>query len=269
MRLGDGQIHDEIYRLLAREYGQASCFSFAVMGATVAGAIIGGAIASVSPGIADPGAVVVITMGASALIAYGFKLARSRPDLSAEDIRRLMPLFHFDEGETAYLEALLALAENPYLQEETAKQIIADLNRLLDTYYQLQKQREQLQEAMGTASESEMETLQQRLAEATDPQARKALQESLDLLRRRLHSRNALSSHRQRMEAHLELILQTLKSLHESLSRLKLAPQSLEEFDIEALRLRLRELQQEATAIENAAQEVLGGLVTRQGEGTM
>jgi len=253
VRLGDGQIHDEIYRLLAREYGQASCFSFAVMGATVAGAIIGGAIASVSPGIADPGAVVVITMGASALIAYGFKLARSRPDLSAEDIRRLMPLFHFDEGETAYLEALLALAEN----------------RLLDTYYQLQKQREQLQEAMGTASESEMETLQQRLAEATDPQARKALQESIDLLRRRLHSRNALSSHRQRMEAHLELILQTLKSLHESLSRLKLAPQSLEEFDIEALRLRLRELQQEATAIENAAQEVLGGLVTRQGEGTM
>jgi hypothetical protein len=165
VRLGDGQIHDEIYRLLVREYGQASCFSFAVMGATVAGAVIGGAIASVSPGIADPGAVVVITMGASALIAYGFKLARSRPDLSAEDIRRLMPLFHFDEGETAYLEALLALAENPYLQEETAKQIIADLNRLLDTYYQLQKQREQLQEAMGTASESEMETLQQRLAE--------------------------------------------------------------------------------------------------------
>ena len=69
MRLGDGQIHEEIYRLLVREYGQASCFSFAVMGATVAGAIIGGAIASVSPGIADPGAVVVITMGASALIA--------------------------------------------------------------------------------------------------------------------------------------------------------------------------------------------------------
>ena len=146
-------------------------------------------------------------------------------------------------------------------------QIHDEIYRLLDTYYQLQEQREQLQEAMGTASESEMETLQQRLAEATDPQARKALQESLDLLRRRLHSRNALSSHRQRMEAHLELILQTLKSLHESLSRLNLAPQSLEEFDIEALRLRLRELQQEATAIENAAQEVLGSLVTQRGEG--
>jgi len=267
VRLGDGQIHEEIYRLLAREYGQASCFSFAVIGATVAGAIIGGAIASFSPGVADPGAVVVITMGASALIAYAFKLARSRPDLSAEDIRRLMPLFHFDEGEKAYLEALLALAENPYLQEETARQMIADLNRLLDTYYELQDQLEQLREAMGTASESELEALQQRLAEATDPQARRALQESVDLLRRRLHSRDALSSHRQRMEAHLELLLQTLKSLHESLSRLKLAPQGLEEFDIDALRLHPQELQQEAAAIENAAQEVLGSLVTQRGEG--
>ena len=146
-------------------------------------------------------------------------------------------------------------------------QIHDEIYRLLDTYYQLQEQREQLQEAMGTASESEMETLQQRLAETNDAQARRALQESIDLLRRRLHSRNALSSHRQRMEAHLELLLQTLKSLHESLSRLKLAPQSLEEFDIDALRLHLQELQQEAAAIENAAQEVLGSLVTQRGEG--
>jgi len=267
VRLGDGQIHEEIYRLLVREYGQASCFSFAVIGATVAGAIIGGAIASVSPGIADPGAVVVITMGASALIAYGFKLARSRPDLSAEDIRRLMPLFRFDEGETAYLEALLALAQNPSLQEDTAKEIISELNRLLDTYYQLQDQLEQLQEAMGTASESELEALQRRLAETTDAQAREALRESIQLLQHRLRSRNTLSSHRERMEAHLSLMLQTLKNLHESLARLRLAPQSLDDLDIDGLRDRLRDLQQQAAAIENAAQEVLGGLITHRREG--
>ena len=146
-------------------------------------------------------------------------------------------------------------------------QIHEEIYRLLDTYYQLQEQREQLQEAMGTASESEMETLQQRLAETNDAQAREALRESIQLLQHRLRSRNTLSSHRERMEAHLSLMLQTLKNLHESLARLRLAPQSLDDLDIDGLRDRLRDLQQQAAAIENAAQEVLGGLVTRQGEG--
>lgn len=82
------------------------------------------------------------------------------------------------------------------------------------------------------------------------------------MLERRLKNRQVLSTYVQRMEAHLELILQTLKSLRESLARLKIASEHPGEFDIERLRQRLLEIQQEAAAIENAAQEVLGGTIS-------
>ncbi|NSW77458.1 MAG: hypothetical protein HPY54_00300 [Chthonomonadetes bacterium] len=259
MRFGEELVHEEIYRLLTREYSQASCVSLAVLLAAAGGAVLGGWISTFSPGTAEPGAVIVITMGVSALIAYAYTVARRKPELSTDDIRRVLPLLNLDEGEQAYVDSLLAIGDNPYLSDETAVQIVTEMRRLLNTYYQVQNHLEQLREAMGTASEEEREKLRQRLEQAQDAEARSALQESLQLLEGRLKSRQTLSTYAQRMEAHLELILQTLKSLRDSLARLKIAPEGPGEFDIEHLRQRLLEIQQETSAIESAVQEVLGG----------
>ncbi len=257
MRLGEGLVHEEVYRRLTREYSQASCVSLGVILSAGAGAIVGGWIATVAPGLADPGAVIVITMGMFALVAYGYTLARRRPRLSPEEIRQFLPLLNLDEGEQAYVQALLALGENPYLDEDTAVQILQEMNRLLDTYYQLADDLEQLREAMGTASEQERDALRQRLAGATDPEARAALEESLHLLEQRLQNRLKLDIYVQRMEAHIQLVLQTLKSLRDTLARLRVVPERVGELDVEHLRLRLLEIQQEAAAIENAVQEIL------------
>ncbi|MGQ9487961.1 MAG: hypothetical protein ACUVTY_00275 [Armatimonadota bacterium] len=262
VRFGEELVHTEIYRLLTREHSQAGCVSLAVILSAIGGAVVGGWISTLSPGIADPGAVVVITMGVSALVAYAYTKARPKPALQPEDIRRVLPLLSLDEGEQAYVDALIAIGENEYLSEETAVQIVEELNRLLNTYYQLGNHLEQLREAMGTASEEERAKLHQRLQETQDVEARTALEESLQVLEQRLKNRQTLSTYVQRMEAHLELILQTLKSLRESLSRLKIAPEHPGEFDIEQLRQRLLEIQQEAAAIENAAQEVLGSTLS-------
>lgn len=262
MRFGEEQVHTEIYRLLTREHNQAGCVSLAVILSAIGGAIVGGWISALSPEVADPGAVVVITMGISALVAYAYTKARPKPALQPDDIRRVLPMLSLDDGEQAYVDALIAIGENEYLSEETAIQIITELNRLLDTYYDLQNHLEQLREAMGTATEEEQMKLRQRLQETQDAEARTALQESLQVLEQRLKNRQVLSTYVQRMEAHLELILQTLKSLRESLARLKIAPEHPGEFDIEHLRQRLLEIQQEASAIENAAQEVLGSTLS-------
>lgn len=258
MRLSDDLIHEEIYRLLVRESGQATCFSFVVMGAVVVGGILGGAIATISPGVADPQAMVLTLMVVAGIVAYAYKIVRSRAPFSPDDVRRLLPLLHLDEGEQAYMDTLLTLGEHTSLSEETAELIARDLKDLLDSYYDLQNQLDGLREAMGTASEEERENLRKRLEQAEDAEARAALEESLQLLEQRLKNQQILGTYVQRMEAHLELILQTLKSLRESLARLKLAPEGFGEFDVEQLRRRLQELRQEATAIENAAQEVLG-----------
>ncbi|MDW8290965.1 MAG: hypothetical protein RMM06_09585 [Armatimonadota bacterium] len=257
MRLGDDLIHEEIYRLLDTQSGRAGCSSFVVMGATVVGATLGGVIAAMSPEVADSQAIVLTTAVSAGILAYGYKLVRSRAPFSPDDIRRLLPLLRLDEGEQAYVDTLLALSEHPALQEETAKQILCELKELLDTYYDLQEQANALREAMGTATEEERDRLRHRLQETEDDEARAALQESLQLLEQRLKNRQTLSIYTQRMEAHLELILQTLKSLRESLARLKLAPEGMSGLDVEHLRQRLLELRQEASAIESAAQEVL------------
>lgn len=70
-------------------------------------------------------------------------------------------MLSLDDGEQAYVDALLAIGENEYLSEDTAIQIITELNRLLDTYYDLQNHLEQLREAMGTATEEEQMKLGQ------------------------------------------------------------------------------------------------------------
>lgn len=267
MRFGEDLIHEEIYRALVRESGQASCFSFLVMAAVLAGGIVGGAIASVSPGVADPGAIVVITMAVAGTLAYAFKLARSRPALSTDDIRRLLPLLHLDDGEQAYMDALLALGENPALDGETVAQVARELRSLLDTYYELKDQLDVMHEAMGTATEEEHENLRKRLEQAEDAEARTTLQESLRLLEHRLQNRHALAAHALRMEAHLEFILQTLKSQRETLARLKMASERLSEYDVEQLHQSLLELRQRAAAIENAAQEVLGAIVPGRQKG--
>ncbi|MCS6829055.1 MAG: hypothetical protein RMM08_06055 [Armatimonadota bacterium] len=266
MRLSDDLVHEEIYRLLVRESGQATCFSFVVLGALVAGAALGGAIATVSPGVADPQAMVLTMMVVAGIVAYAYRLVRSRAPLSPDDVRRLLPLLRLDEGEQAYMDVLLALGEHPSLVEETAEQIARELKDLLDAYYDLQNHLDGLREAMGTASEEEYESLRKRLEQTEDVEARAALEESLQLLAQRLKNRQALSTYVQRMEAHLELILQTLKSLRESLARLKLAPEGTGTLDVEQLRRRLLELRQEASAIESAAQEVLAATGYRNSE---
>ncbi|MER3473812.1 MAG: hypothetical protein C4335_07210 [Armatimonadota bacterium] len=179
MRFNQELVHAEIYHLLTREHSQASCMSLAVILAALGGAIVGGWISAWSPGIAEPGAIIVITTVVLALIAYGYTMARPKPALQPEDIRRVLPMLSLDDGEQAYVDALLAIGENEYLSEETAIQIITELNRLLDTYYDLQNHLEQLREAMDTATEEEQMKLRQRLQETQDAEARTALQESL------------------------------------------------------------------------------------------
>lgn len=265
MRLNDELLHPEIYRLLARESGQASCSAFVLIGAAVVGAVLGGVVATLSPEVAKPEAIVLTTMVSTVILGYGYNLVRSRAPLAPEDIRRLLPLLRLDEGEQAYVDTVLALTEHSALREETAEQLARELKELMDTYYDLQAQAEALREAMGTATEEERQRLRKRLEQTDDPEARAALQESLQLLEQRLQNRHTLSAYAQRMEAHLELILQTLKSLRESLARLELAPEGLGVRDVEQLRQRLLELRQEAAAIESAAQEVLSGRALPEG----
>lgn len=257
MRFTEELIHPRIYRMLSRVHGEASCFSLSLIMIVIGGAILGGVLSSVTGGLIDPGTVVLLTIIMSVIIAYGLRVIRLRRDFSTEEIRGVLPALKLDDVGTAYVEALIALGENPALTEEAARQIARELRDLLETYDNLERQAEDLRELMGTATQEELEKLQSRLAKTTDRQARAAFEESLSLLQRRLQNSQALAIYVQRMEAHRELILQTMKSLRESLTRLKLSPDYPTELNVDEIYQSLREVQQEAIAIENAAQEVL------------
>lgn len=198
---------------------------------------------------------ILILAAASGLA--GFFYQRSRIRLDEEDLRQCLTHPDLQPAERAYLKSLLALAEGTGWSKQTVSQVARELGTLLDTYYHLQQWLERWCEAKGDPSEEEYTRLHQRLLQTQDSTARQTLQESLQLLEQRVQSQRALAACAQRVEAHLELILQALQSVQQTLARAQLVPEAMDDFDAEQLRQGVLALRQEATAIENAIQEVL------------
>lgn len=255
VRFGKELIQKDLYEQLALGYNSSGGVLLKLFLYSIAGAFAGGFLGN-ALGVAPEYTPFFITVP-FAIVAIVYAVVCSRPRLSVDEIQELLSSFDLDRGTQAYVDALIAIGENEYVDEDTAAQIAREMKSLLDTYYQLAAHRDELLEAMGTASESERDALRQQMAEVNDPEARAALQESLHLLEQRLANRQVVGAYVQRIEAHLELIVQTMKSLRDALSRLRVAPERVGEFDVEQLRQRLLELQQEAAAVENAAQEVI------------
>ncbi|MDW8290964.1 MAG: hypothetical protein RMM06_09580 [Armatimonadota bacterium] len=196
--------------------------------------------------------ILFILMGSAVLYLVQRAAAASLPH-ALEHLVASMPL---SAGERSYVQLLLALADAETISESAARDLLSQANALLDQLLQLGEYEHRLRGMAGTASEDDLHRLRERLRETTDPVARDALQQSLQILRERLQQREQIEAHLQRAAALQELILQTLDSLRESLVRSAMLPCSLEEVDVGALYRRLTEVRSETRAIEQALQEL-------------
>ncbi len=187
-------------------------------------------------------------------VLYFMQRAARVPLLQA--LGQLTDTVSLSAGERAYVEVVQALAESKTLSESTRRDLLPQANALLEHWLQLEGYEHQLRGIAGTATETDLQRLRKQWREATDPVAREALQQSIEILRQRLHQRDTVEAHLQRVAALKELILQMFSSLHESLIRLQVLPASAETVDVHLLYLRLSEVQSETRAIEQALQEL-------------
>ncbi len=198
---------------------------------------------------------------AAAVVVAGWTV-RNRRQITAPELRNLLPVMGFSRTREAYCEAVLAISECRLLDKIQAGEMIGQLNTLVDIDEQLEATRAGLTDALGSASlgakaASEREDLRARLDAATDPEARKALEQSLALVSQRCKGREDLEPTLARLDAQQELIHQTIRTAHESVARLNAAPRKSVVVDLEALRQSVAQVGEQASAVERAVDEVL------------
>jgi hypothetical protein len=162
----------------------------------------------------------------------------------------------------AYCEVLVWLAK-PGLRvdDETARTVLAELNRLAGHYRKLEGQKAELASLSDALSHekavAELDRLTTLLAEADDPAVRRSIEESVALCRQRVESTRQIEPVAERLQAQQELILQTLASIQANLARLAQADQLLTQTDVAAIREQSEAIQAHAEAVESAVVEVV------------
>lgn len=130
--------------------------------------------------------------------------------------------------EKIYAELTEELRKAEGAGEASAREVLKQMNVLLDGHRVLDQHRIENQKAMNSRSveglESELRDLKKRAATSTDPQTREALEQSVVLCAQRVESIRALSTAQERIIAQQEVIYQTLTSVHAAFARQRTAP---------------------------------------------
>jgi hypothetical protein len=215
-----------------------------------------------------PLSVLLAALGIVALFAaYWMPLAlRARPLasrlLSAREIQDVSAAVPLTRAERIYVETLGELLGAAHvLGEPTARDLLPQLNELLENDRHLESQRLRAQAAIGIRTapqlEAERADLARRAEAATDPVARQAMLQSLQLCDERLRSFRALEPHLVRIDAQRELISQTFASVQSALAGTQV--QSLAPGAVigEDLQQSVRQINQQTRAVEQAVQELM------------
>lgn len=192
------------------------------------------------------------------VVLFGILYQRNRRQLTSEELEALMPALDLDPVEVAYAEAILALA-NSQLPPEDRSSLMKDLYRLLDEESTLVRQEKALHQVVSKAGfdalDAEAKRLEERATSARDEEARKSFERSLEAVRARMDHQERFAPYMERIEAHRELIRQTLLGVKETLGRTKIAP-GISAPDWQGLREVLAQVEQQAESVDRAVAEL-------------
>ncbi|RYG21240.1 hypothetical protein EON82_19175 [bacterium] len=190
-------------------------------------------------------------------IAFMFVQGR-RLAMTNEELVHLAPALRLTRIQRAYLDARTVL-ESLALPAEMESELTGQLTQLVDEEARLLAMKEQgnVRATPPEAIEAELEALRERLAAATDPASRDALEHGLRTCERRLASAQGLSLVIQRIDAQLEMIAQSIGDVRDGLHRMRMAPESsATSVEMVSIRETLEHVQNHAAAIEKAVAEV-------------
>ena len=182
--------------------------------------------------------------------------------MTGEEVRAAGLIIHATPSETSYFESIALLLEiGAQLDAQTGKDIVSELNVLIAQACQLQAHRDNLRAAISADSAdalvAQREDLRTKLSRTTDEAARRAIEQSIELLETRCQVAQTLQPSLERVEAQQEVIRQTLASVQSSLARMKVAPDALTAPDIAVIQSSISEVTGQTRAVEQAVQEVM------------
>jgi hypothetical protein len=207
-------------------------------------------------------------LGGSVGFASGFRSSRAVKAVAAEGDRvhhdllaAWLPVVELPRLESAYWEAIQVLANDCCkLDEPTGREMLAQLNTLLARDRELIARRQSIQSVLNSGDtarlEEEREQLAGRVAAASDPIARAAMQESLRMCEVRIENVGKLKPALERLDAQQEAIVQTMASVQSALARWQAAPTVADLPSLEEVQQAVVRINDETFAVERAVQEV-------------
>ena len=182
--------------------------------------------------------------------------------MTSKEVRVACSVIKATPSETSYFESIALILEiGAQLDAQTGKDILSELNVLIAQSCQLQAHRDNLRAAISADSAdalvAQREDLRTKLSRTTDEAARRAIEQSIELLEGRCQVAQTLQPSLERVEAQQEVIQQTLASVQSSLARMKVAPDALTAPDIAVIQSSISEVTGQTRAVEQAVQEVM------------
>lgn len=176
-----------------------------------------------------------------------------------DELIALLPSLNLGRSMQPYVRALIALADHPALSAQDRQTTLNDLNHCIDQAFRLETDLDTMTQ-QGVPDEDailaqEEADLQRRLDSSEDPITRQTYAESLRLCQRRRDLARGRAPYRERAEAQLALIYQSLTAFAESLERGRQSPVAVSH-DLDTLRTQLADVQTTAEGLEEALREL-------------
>ncbi len=230
-------------------------------------AIAGSLVASVTPIIGIMFALftwLLILQSTSHQIAYRRPANVLRRTVNVEELNAVVPLLKLSSFERTYANTLLWLVNREhYADENSLRATLHDLNKLLTNARQMERQKQQIEEAIQNDSvtnlEAQQHSIAEQLAQAEDSVVRHALSQSLTLCETRLNNARSLETSLKRLDAQREVIQQTFALVQSSLTHSHVS-------QVQATVPHVTHIQQSVSEMASSVEKSVQEMLTLHGE---
>lgn len=201
---------------------------------------------------------VAVIIAATAHGIYGYY--KNKEKITAEELEALLPGLDLTEIQREYCTCFLHLVRSKSVGDDHRREILSQLNQLLDEYERLKEQRVLLSERAGAFEQ--LEKLKGEIAQMTsrmnatgDPDARDTFAKSIEIAEGRMDRLTKSAPMVERVDAQIALVNQTMGAFTEVLARLKQSDRDGAP-ELSTLRARIAEVASHSSALESAFDEL-------------
>ena len=201
---------------------------------------------------------------------------RTRGPVSAETVKQALATGTRTRAERLYSEVIVSLTQTeaakksplPFSRRKTtetdAHRLLRECNALLSHSFRLEAETRRIAALWNPALVEDLEAerfaLLRKMDNETDPIARQSLKDSVSLCDARIEKVRSYPLLLSRLDAHQEMVCQSLALASATLAHHQAAPHALHAPETHGLRAALRRIAQQTRAVEDAVLELSGDL---------